>query len=310
VQPRTSRSPELSSAFVAALLLALEPRAALAQACCAGATALSPARLVTHEEGLAALSIKGTAIYGSFDPRGRFVGAARGSAEVGLEQDAIVTLRVLEKGQVSLVVPFVETIRRGTGITSAGGGPGDLSFSARWDFTEAGMSGRVPGIAVLAGVTLPTGIAPESAALPLGTDATGTGAFQGTFALALEQSFGKLLANLTGATTIHAARTAFGVRSRVGPQIAASGALGWSFDGGLVAALTASYMAGFASSSDGVPVPDSARSLLRLGLTAGYPLSDGWRLQGRIDVDPPLPHAGRNQPAGAGVTATLIRAWD
>ena len=51
------------------------------------------------------------------------------------------------------------------------------------------------------------------------------------------------------------------------------------------------------------------RSLTTVGVTGLFPVADDWRLSGSIYSDVMLASFGRNEQAGAGVTATLVRAW-
>src|SRR6201999_23593 len=103
------------------------------------------------------------------------------------------------------LAPIIETWRETTlDGGHLGGGIGDVNLSARYDFVVAGESLYVPGVALLAGVTAPTGRASESARARLAVDATGIGAWQANVALALEQTFGPWLLN---ATAIVAKRT-------------------------------------------------------------------------------------------------------
>jgi hypothetical protein len=269
---------------------------------------LTPGRLQIHENALVGLVARGTAITGSFDAGGGFV-SPRGAVEGDFEQDLIATLRVLGDGQITALVPIVETYRRESGISDGGGGFGDLQVSARWDPTYAGASQRIPGIAVLASVILPTGVPLEHATHPLSADSTGTGAVQGALGLSLEQTFGKVLVNLTGSGTVHSARTAQGVHSLLGPSFYALGAVGYSFDAGPVAALTASYTGSLDTRIDGADVPSTARTQLRFGLSGGYSINDAWRVQAGVFGDPPLRHFGQNQPAGVGGSAAIFRVW-
>jgi hypothetical protein len=142
---------------------------------------------------------------------------------------------------------------------------------------------------------------------PLATDATGTGAFQGVFGLAAEQTFGHVLVNLTGAVTLHSARDVAGMHTQQGPAFATSAAVGWMFDAGPVLALTAAYTAQLEARSDGAAVPDTARRFLRLGVSGGVPFNDSWRIQGGVFSD--VPALGQNEPAGVGGAATVIRVW-
>jgi hypothetical protein len=285
------------------------PVTAWAQACCAGSTALSPGRLNLHESELVGLQFKGTVVTGAFGGNGSFTPQPPGTGEVDFEEDLIASLRVLDRGQFTVVLPLVETWRHETGISDSGGGVGDLQVNLRWDATNAGASRTIPGIAVLASLLLPTGLPPEDATHVLSTDATGVGMVQGTLGLSLEQTFGKVLVNLTGSGTLHTARTVQGMHTELGPSFNAFAALGYSFDAGPVAALTASYTGELDSLNDGTPQPESSRTQLRFAITGGYAITDQWRIQGGVFADPPAAHFGENQPSGAGMSATLLRVW-
>ena len=169
---------------------------------------ITPARLQIHEDALVGFDAKLTSVTGSFDTGSRYIPSPAGDTELDLEQDLFGAVRFLRRGQAALLVPAVET-RRATPQLGAqgGGGVGDVNASARWDFVLARESWIVPGIAVLAGVTAPSGKAPDAATPPLFSDATGIGAWQLQAALALEQTWGPWLANLTA---IAAKRTEHG----------------------------------------------------------------------------------------------------
>ncbi len=262
-----------------------------------------------REESLAGVLLRVTDLYGSFDGSGTFRRSPPGTAEVDLEQDLFATVRVLRNGQLSLLAPVVETYRRVPGQSGIGGGFGDLQAAARWDFTLAGASSRVPGIAALATLTLPTGVAPEEATDPLATDSTGTGAYQGAFGVSIEQMWGKLLLDVTGSATVHSARTVEGVHTQLGPAFNAFAAVAWAFDAGPVGAVTASYTGQLSTLTNGAAEPASGRRQLRLGVSAVYDLPGGFRLQGGVFFDPPIPHLGQNETTGAGLSATLISVW-
>jgi hypothetical protein len=270
---------------------------------------LSPGRLLQHEDALVGVQVRATAITGSFGENGGFTRSPPGTAEVDFEQDLIASLRVLSRGQISLLVPMVETWRLVPGISDAGGGVGDIQVNVRWDATLAGASRTIPGVALLASLTLPTGLPPELATHVLASDATGTGAIQGALGASLEQTFGDVLVNLTGSATVHSTRVVQGIASQLGPSFSALAAVGYSFKAGPVAALTASYTASLDARSDGVEAPETARTLLQLGLAGGYVFSDAWRIQGGVFADPPAAHFGQNQPSGAGLSVTLFRTW-
>ena len=179
-----------------------------------------------HEVALAGVQVKASDVLGSYDSGGHYDGSPRGDSEIDLEQDLFGAFRLFGRAQLALLVPIVETRRQAAGVSAFGGGVGDINASARYDFVVAGESLYVPGIALLAGVTFPTGTPPESASAPLAVDATGIGAWQANAALALEQTFGPWLAN---ATAIVAKRTErFG--QTLGTQFTLLAAGAYTFD--------------------------------------------------------------------------------
>lgn len=306
----TAKAALARIAVLTATALALAPRSARAQACCAGASALTPARLAPAEDALLGLQARATAIIGSFDGSRRFVPASRGSAEVDLEQDLAAAVRVFSKAQLAALLPLVETYRRVPGIAETGVDLGDVQLGARYDFALAGESPRLPGVALALALTLPTGRAPEAARSPLATDATGTGAFQAALTLSLEQIFSRrFLASLAGSAALRAPRTVLAITDQQGPSFLVYAAAGYIFDSGALIALTTSYTADLDATIDGVRAPGSARAATRTGLVFGVSLSDAWRIQGAAFSDLPIRGFGLAEPIGSGLTLMLTRAW-
>jgi hypothetical protein len=301
----------LSRLLAAALALALVAHApaALAQACCGGPTAYAPARLAPHEDALLGLQLKATDFYGSFDGARRFVAAPRGTAEIDLEQDLVAAVRVRPEAQLSLVLPMVETVRKVPGLGEAGGDLGDVQLAARWDFTLAGDHRILPGIALVFGAVLPTGRAPEAAVKPLSTDATGTGALQLAPALALEQSFGPVLVTLQGSATWRAPHSAGPLTAQQGAAFAATATGAYVFHDKTVLSLSATYAAELPARLDGALVEGSGRAATRVGLAAGAPFAGKWRVSGGVFSDLPIGGFGASQPAGAGASVVLARAF-
>jgi hypothetical protein len=280
---------------------------ALAQACCAGGSAVTPARLELHEQALAGAELRAGGALGSYEPDGHYLRNPSGDTELDFEQDLFGAFRVLRRGQLALLVPLVETQRQtqkdGGHI---GGGIGDVNASLRYDFVVAGESRYVPGVALLAGLTFPTGTAPESATAPLAVDATGIGAWQANVALALEQTYGPWLINATGLAAKRTAR--FG--QTLGTQVTLLAAGAYTFDNDAAVALTASYaFEGDATASGGMSIPESAKRLTTLSLSVLWPVNDLWRLFGGLYVEPTVSGFGTNQPAVSGFTLTVIRSW-
>jgi hypothetical protein len=299
-----------SSVAVGLLLLAV-PAVARAQACCAGSGVLTPGRLALHEDALVGVELHAAGVLGSYDPGGHYAAQVSGTHEGDFEEDLFGAVRVLRRGQVALLIPFDETWRRepnGTTSESAfGGGVGDMNLSLRYDFVLAGESRYVPGIAALAGLTAPTGRSPSSPnAGTFAVDATGTGAWQGNFGLALEQTFGHWLFNVSELFAWRAPFTEMGIDEALAPQWITLAGGGYVFDSAAAVALYGSYTLEGSPSVNGVSQTDSGRRVLLLSVSGFYPLRDNLRLQASVFINPPISGFGAGQTATTGVTFTVI----
>ncbi len=284
-------------------------RAAAAQPCCAGASALTPARLALHEDALAGVEARSTSILGSFDQARRYVPAPAGAHEVDLEEDLVATLRFLKRAQVSVLLPIDETYRATVGRAEWGGGFGDFQLGGRYDFLEAGMSRTIPGFAILAAVTLPTGRAVEDASQPLATDATGLGAGQIAVGASVEQTFGSWYASAIGSATWRAPRTVGSIHEQDGILFAAALAGAYSFRNGPVVALSAVYNAELAAQIGKTTVVFGGRATTRISVSGGYSFSDALRAQFAVFGDLPITGFGQNDPTGLGLSFILLRTW-
>lgn len=287
------------------------PETAWGQACCAGAGAVTPGRLALHEDALVGLQLRAAHVFGSFDARARYVPSSAGVSEQNFGQDLMASVRLpfAPRLQLTGLVPFVETRRAAGGASDFGGGLGDVNLSARYDFFQAGRARYVPGIALLAGVTFPTGTSPESASPPLAVDATGTGAFQGNVGLAVEQTFGPWLVTAYGLVAKRATRTIHETTSSLGAQWTALLAVAYTLRGDYAVAVSASYTVEGEAELDAVSVPGSSRRIPTVGLFGVVPFSDSFRLQGGPSITPPLDHLGKNQVATAALAVTAVYAW-
>ncbi|HEY4012714.1 MAG TPA: hypothetical protein VGM06_05225 [Polyangiaceae bacterium] len=296
-----------SAAGLAALLACAVPSTARAQACCAGGSAVTPGRLELHEQALVGIQTRTASVFGSYDVDGRYIGAAPSTSEYDFEQDIFGAVRVLRRGQLAVLVPLQETERATLPDGShVGGGIGDINLSARYDFLTAGESRLVPGIAILAGVTFPTGTPAETSTAPLAVDATGIGALQGNVAIALEQTFGPWFVNATGIVAQRAPR--FGETLGTQTTLLAAGA--YTFPNDVALALAVSYeFEPNAKDNRGNAVPFSSTRQTTVTWTLLYPVTDEWRLVVGLFANPPLSSTASNQLAAAGLILTIIRSW-
>jgi hypothetical protein len=283
------------------------PSRARAQACCAGGSAVTPGRLELHEDALVGAQLKAATVLGSYEPGGRFIASPAGDTEGDFEQDLFGAVRVLQRGQVALLVPLVETQRKDTEDPARfGGGIGDVNLSARYDFVVAGESTYIPGAALLVGVTFPTGKAPDAFARPAQViDTTGVGVFQASGAVAFEQTFGPWLLNATSLLAVRTTRSG----ERLAPQVTLFAAAAYTLRNDTAIALSASYAFEGEATLDGTALPASFRRATAVTLTGFWPVTDAWRLLGGVYLDPPVDGLGSNQPAVGGLSLTVIRSW-
>ncbi len=293
-------------AFAAVACIAGE-RTARAQACCTSTSTIFPARLQDDEAALVGLRAMGAAAYGFFDGQRVLHGQPDGASELDFGQTLLVTARAAnEPIQFNVSVPLVETYRSAGSVRDGGGGLGDVSFSARWDFFHSGMDPVVPGIAMLLSVTVPSGTSAEAAQNPLGADATGLGAAQLGAGFALEQVFGRALFALTGTANFHGARTVGGVHSQLGADLAGTIGASYTFRSGFSLGAALTYTNSFDSTIDGAAVPDTARALTQLSLTGAMPFGKGMRVLGSIYFVPPISSVAQNETGNVGLALTLI----
>ncbi len=304
MSPPNSRCNSAAALLVIAILLV--SARAHAQACCAGANAVTPARLGPHENWLVGTQWHAGVLFGSFDANSHYNGES--SREGDFEEDVFGAVRVVPRGQLALLVPFVETLRTAPGIPpDFGGGVGDVNVSARYDFVLAGESKTVPGIAALAGLTFPTGTPVDQARDVLAAQETGVGAYQYNFALSVEQTFGPWLAGGSFIVAARSPRTADGVHEQLAPQLLGLAYGSYVFDSGASLALVGSYQAEGDATIDGVTSPDSARRFATVSVAGLWPFNE-W-LRGVLTLSSTLPFAGQNDPALATLLVTLIGAF-
>lgn len=290
------------------------PRPAIAQACCAGGTVVTPTRLALHEDLAVGMQLRARTNPGSFDAGGHY--ASSSGIEQVLEQDVAASVRLAESGQVGVVVPMIQTHRNAGGLDDWGGGLGDVSLTARYDFLLATQFLYWPGVGVLAASTLPTGT-PVDKASPshlLAADSTGAGTYDVTLGVDVEKASGHVYVALNGWLTHRFQRT---VSIGGAPPTTESFSTRWTllavgsyvFDNEAALGLYVSSFGEGPSTINGVQDPTTGLRLTTVGAAGVLPIRDLWRLQGSLYGDVAISSFGRNEPAGYGVTLSLVRVW-
>jgi hypothetical protein len=231
-----------------------------------------------------------------------------------LEQDLAAAVRLASRVQVGALLPMLETHRSGTGIDEWGGGVGDLVLTGRYDAVLAADAVPWPGLSILVGTTLPTGKPPDEASQPLATDATGAGTYDVSAGIALEKVSRHLYVALDFWVTHRFDRTMSPpagrpFRQSFGLRATALAVGSYVFDSRAALALYASVLDERAAAVDGVESPGTGLRLTTVGAAGVLPLDDSWRLQGVAFSDVMLGSFGRNEPAGIGLAASVVRVW-
>ena len=298
--------------LIAAALVA-GPRGSFGQACCSGGSVVTPTRLSLHEDFAAGLQLRARTNPGSFDRSGRHSSSV-GQEQI-LEQDIAATARVARKGQLGLLLPLVQTHRHAGDIDDWGGGVGDLSLTGRYDFMLAAESVRWPGIGALAALTLPTGTPPNGAHHVLVADATGGGAYELTLGVGIEKIVGSfyLAVNVWAthrfSTSVSSGAGASTVTEDFPLRWTATAVGSYVFPNEAAAGLYVSVLNQGAATINGARDATTALRLTTVGGAGLLPIRDLWRLQGTIFFDVPVSSFGRNEPAGFGLTAAVVRVW-
>ena len=287
---------------LAAVAVSTSARDAAAQACCAGGAVVTPARLAAYEDFAVGLQSRAQGSMGSQ------------ASEQTFEQQLLASVRFARAAQAGVVLRALSTHRNAGGLDEWGGGLGDVTLTARYDFILPAELPRMPGLALLAGATLPTGTPPDGATRPLATDATGSGSFDASLGVSVERASGHLYGMLALWGTQRAGRT---VSAPGAPSVTQSFALrwtlaaaaGWVFESESAVAVFATAFDEGDPTINGVRDAAGGRRLTTVGAAGMMPFAAAWRVQGTLFSDLTVASLGRNQPAGAGGTLSLVRVW-
>jgi len=324
-----SRFARRAAAGTLGWLLVVAPLArAHAQACCGGGAVTTPTRLGPPENFAVGLAVRARSNGGAFDSDGHY--AASAGDEQVLEQDLAAALRVFSSAQVGMLIPILQNHRTATGIdqgnrTTAGiddwgGGLGDVMLTARYDVLTTTPAVRPPGVGILAALTLPTGTPPDQAHHALAADATGAGTVDLVVGANVEKRTPHAYVGLTASAMHRFDRTisvAGAPATDEPPTVQQSFALRWTviaessyvFDSEAALGAYASLMDEGAATINGARDATTGLRSTTVGVAGVWPWRTRWRLQGSLFVDLPITALGRNEPAGAGLTAALVHAW-
>jgi hypothetical protein len=295
----------LVTACVVAMAIAATERDARAQACCAGASGLTPGWLTNHEKGLIGAQLRLAETHGTYPTSGPFyTGIPERDAKV--EMDLFGSLRVLPRAQVSVVAPVIATRRRSGGVVEERVAPGDLTVIGRYDFLRAGES-RIPGISLLGGFQAPTGVPPDRGDGLLDANVTGIGAWEIDAGASVEQVVGHVVLHATVLAGYRLPRTVLRVDQRLGLHALYLLAGGWVFDDDVAILGTVTRLTEGDTTISGATAEGTGWRTTQLACLVIVPLSDHSRLRTSVFTD--VPPFGLNRPAVGGTAISFVRSW-
>jgi hypothetical protein len=249
---------------------------------------------------------------GSFSSTGQY--QASGTVEQVFEQDLAASARITRRAQAGLMLPMIQTHRNANGLDDWGGGVGDVSLTGRYDFLLPAQTLYWPGVSALVASTFPTGAAVDEASHVLAADATGEGTYDVSVGVDLEKAFDHLYLAINGWLTHRFDRTveiagSAPITSSFAARWTVLGVASYVFENESALGLQVSSMNEGVATVNGVSDPTTRLRKTTVGLAGVIPMHDKWRLQGSLFSDVMLSSFGRNQVAGYGLTAAIVRVW-
>jgi hypothetical protein len=289
-----------------ALLLALlVSTKAHAQACCVGASGLTPGWLANHEQWLVGAQLRVSQTHGTYPTRGAFYQPTPGR-DSRIEPSVFATARVLPRAQLSVFAPLLTNRRRAGENVETRTAPGDVSLVGRYDFIRPGES-RIPGIAVLAGAIFPTGRPSDRGTPLLAADVTGIGAWEVNAGLSIEQTYGKVVLHGTALVGLRTPRDVLGVSQTLGPRALYLLAGGYVFDGDVAVLGTVTHTSDGDATVGGEKAPGTGFRATQLAMLVVVPLSDTLRIRTSVFTD--VPPLGNNRQALGGTSISILKSW-
>ncbi len=291
--------------FVAVFAVVAVERTANAQACCVGASGLTPGWLTNHERALVGAQLRLSETWTTYPVEGPFYGRTR-ERDTRIEPSLFATYRVLPRAQISAFMPLETIRRRSPGGTDTRTSFGDLTVVGRYDFVRAGES-WIPGIAVLVGTQAPTGRSSDEGTSNLAADVNGIGTWEINGGASVEQTFGHLVLHVTVLTGYRLPNKVLGEDQHLGWRALYLGAVGWVFNNDVMLMGTLTHASDGDATLDGRDAPGTGFRSTQAAMLVVTPLTDNLRLRTSVFTD--VPPLGVNRPALGGTSISLAKTW-
>jgi hypothetical protein len=281
--------PARIATALTALGVALFAGDAAASACCMSASVTGVGRLAIWEQAATGVLTSYGHGTGLYTANSDWRALPDGVREDDLRFDAWALVRLAEAWQVTARVPWVVGLRSSAdGTSSVGAGVGDVMAGERWDALGLGEYAELPGVALMASVTAPTGRRPEQAVDALGASATGRGAWGLSAAVAVEKAVVPWFIRADAAFTYLFAfqRADTGAWQQFGPSLNVGVTGGYELKPDkVVLALAVRVDHEWALRLDGEVLPNSSATALTTALSVSWKVTPKWTLTPALATD-------------------------
>ncbi len=172
------------------LLLWLLPATAQSAACCTSATLSGVGRLKAWEESAVGVATSWAHSIGNWNARGEWNSFGDTYRESLWRSNFWGIARVRDDLEFSFALPWVRTSRAIPQQSATGNGLGHSQVGLRYEALAIGQYRGIPGLAILMGVTIPTGNRPDEATSnPLRASTTARGEWATSIAISMEYAY-------------------------------------------------------------------------------------------------------------------------
>lgn len=263
-----------------------------AAACCTSATAFGVGRLLMWEQFAVGTRLSVRSDLGFFDGNTNFYSTSKTAGEARTDLYGLFPLS--KSTSTFFQIPWGTPWEIGAGEKKWASGMGDIQFGIRHQAVAIGEYVELPGVAVMASVTMPTGKSPGS-----GSMATGRGDFALFVGAALEKTFSSIWftqLNLSGRAPLPQNSTQHGKYwSGLGLDIGLVGGVELITD--LVASVSGQFTGESSQYIDGSLHENSGRYKCNSAMALAWRFDPHWTLLASASSDIFIAGLGKHYPA-------------
>jgi hypothetical protein len=293
-----------------ALLISLAPRPCRAAACCGKGHGLGQ-RLGPSERASATAGATVRERFGAHHAGGEYHPSAAGNYDREARLELGWLVKPSKRLQIGMMAPAVVTWRHLGGMSSSGGGPGDVVLTGRYDVIPLQHDGWIPPLALTLSATLPTGRPAHFSRDPLLADATGRGVVELRPGIALERTWdSSWFAAASLSVGIRSPYTeSDGIRVELAPRASATAVTGPVWPWGLSLAAGALVEWEGSPTLSGRTPPNATRRRTAVTTLATYDFTPHWTGTLSIQLDLPIRGFGRNDDTALQAGLGVRYAW-